>query len=227
MLSRAEAIALYPPAGFIQGNAFVPAGKRDTFRVLDPATGHTLGHFPVVTADDVVATTAAAQRGFDAWRTMAPPERAAILLRAATNIESRREQLAALVTLELGKPQRESLVEAQTAADIFRWAAGEAQRIYGLQIPARELSSWQLTFLEPVGPVAAFASWNAPLITPARKLSTALAAGCSIILKAAEETPASALALAQCAVDAGLPDGVVSVVFGNPPTLSEQLISSP
>lgn len=227
MITRNEAEKLYPRPALLLGGEAVGTGDRRPFTVSNPATGEALAEFPGASEADVEECLRRAQRGFSIWSGWPVTERSAVLIRAADLIQANRQRLAALVTLELGKPYGEALVEADTAAGMFRWAAEEARRLYGRQIPGRELHCWQINFLDPVGPVAAFAAWNAPLITPSRKLSGVLAAGCSVILKAAEETPGCAIELARLVFDAGAPEGAVSVLFGDPAMISERLIASP
>lgn len=194
--------------------------------VLNPSTGAVLGELPHANAADLDEALASSARGFELWRKMSAIDRGAILQRAAALILERREVIASLITLELGKPIAESRVEVDTAASIFVWNAEEGRRAYGRVIPSRSSKIQQIAVREPLGPIAAFAPWNAPAITPARKISSALAAGCSVIIKPAEETPATALAIAAALVDAGLPAGVLSVVFGNPGLVSQKLLGS-
>lgn len=200
---------------------------RDSIDVIDPATQSTLGRLPVATREDIDSALDAAHRSFPLWRRTAPIERAAILRRAATLMRERTSLLAWLITRELGKPLAESEKEVATAAEMFEWAAEEARRAYGRIIPGRTPGIRQMAIPEPVGPVAAFSGWNAPAITPSRKIAGALAAGCSVVIKPSEETPAIALEIARALTDAGLPPGVLNMVFGNPGAISQQLIESP
>lgn len=195
--------------------------------VLNPSTGGVLGELPHASAADLDEALAASARGFETWRKMSAVDRGAILQRAAALIVERKEVIASLITLELGKPIAESRVEVDTAAGIFAWNAEEGRRAYGRVIPSRSRTIQQMAVREPLGPIAAFAPWNAPAITPARKISSALAAGCAVIIKPAEETPATALAIAAALVDAGLPAGVLNVVFGDPALISQKLLGSP
>jgi succinate-semialdehyde dehydrogenase/glutarate-semialdehyde dehydrogenase len=195
--------------------------------VENPATGKTLFQLPVATAADVEEALTAAQDGFAVWRQTSPVERGRVLRDAAGLLRTRVEDVARVITLELGKPLAESRAEVALAAEHLEWAAEEARRTYGQVIPAREPLTEQHTVLEPIGPVAAFAPWNAPAITPARKIGGALAAGCSMILKPAEETPTAALMLAAMLREAGLPDGVLNVVFGDPAMIGRMLVGSP
>lgn len=210
---------------FINGTWF-DAGARDTAAVINPATGAALGRLPLATAADVAAALEAAQAGFEVWRRTVPAERSRILRAGAALMRERAEHIATMLTLEEGKPLAESRDEVLRAAEYFEWFAEEARRIDGRVVPANRPGVQQLVKRQAIGPVAAFTPWNFPAITPARKLSAALAAGCSVILKPGEESPATALALARCLDDAGLPRGVLQVVFGVPDMVSQQLIAS-
>ncbi|MGP4689236.1 NAD-dependent succinate-semialdehyde dehydrogenase [Agrobacterium pusense] len=195
--------------------------------VLDPATGEVLGQMPHATPTQVEEAIEAAGRAFPSWRATSPHDRAAILLQAASLLRERADAMAWLVSTELGKPLAEAKAEVETAAGIFTWDAEEARRAYGRVIPSRQAGIRQIVLKEPLGPIAAFAPWNAPLITPSRKISGALAAGCTVVIKPAEETPACTFALAAILEEAGLPAGALSVVTGNPAEISRQLIASP
>ena len=194
--------------------------------VVNPATGEVLGQVPHATEADIDDALAASEAGFERWRRMAPADRGAVLHTAARLLRDRRDELASVICREMGKPLREAQVEIDTATGILDWNAEEGRRTYGRLIPGPGQRQ-QLVIQEPVGPVAAFAPWNAPLITPSRKISSALAAGCSVVIKPAEETPATALYLARALVDAGLPAGVLNVLFGDPAQISARLLTSP
>ena len=211
---------------FIDGD-WIEAGNRDTVAVINPATEATIGRLPLATAADLERALSATRSGFDIWRRTVPAERARIMKNAAALMRERAEHIASLMTLEEGKPLAESRDEVLRAADYFEWFAEEARRIDGRVVPSNRPGVLQLVKKEPIGPVAAFTPWNFPAITPARKLSAALAAGCSVILKPGEESPATALALARCLDDAGLPKGVLQIVFGVPDQVSATLIASP
>jgi len=211
---------------FIDG-VWLEAGNRDTSAVINPATGAPLGRLPLATAADLDQALNAAKRAFAVWRRTVPADRARILRNAAGLMRERAEHIATLMTLEEGKPLGESRDEVLRAAEYFEWFSEEARRIDGRVVPANRPGVQQLVKRQAIGPVAAFTPWNFPAITPARKLSAALAAGCSVILKPGEESPATALALARCLDDAGLPKGVLQIVFGVPDMVSSQLIASP
>lgn len=195
--------------------------------VVNPATGATLGELPLATTADLDRALEAARRAWPLWRALGPRERGRILQKAAQLLRERADAIARLATIEEGKTLAESRVELVVAAEIFDWYAEEGRRAYGRVLPQRTPGMRMTVVKEPVGPVAAFAPWNFPLGNPARKLGSALAAGCSVILKPAEETPASALAVAQALVDAGAPAGVLQIVFGVPAEVSQHLIASP
>lgn len=199
---------------------------RRTFPVLNPATGETLGELPLADATDLDRALDAAARGFRVWRDSTPQQRAAVLNGAARLLHERADALARLMTLEQGKTLGEARIEVMMVAGLFAFYAGECQRIYGRTL-VRPTGQRSTVTHEPVGPVAAFAPWNFPAGNPGRKLGAPIAAGCSVILKAAEETPASALAVLQCLLDAGLPQGVAQAVFGVPDEVSRHLLGSP
>jgi len=202
-------------------------GGRRSGKVYNPATGVELARLPHATHDDLDDSLAAAAASFESWKRVPPVERARILERAADLIRERAQEIATILTLEEGKVLAEALTEVNFAADTFQWFAEEGKRAYGRIVPARAPGQRQFVLKEPVGPVAAFSPWNFPALTPARKIAAALAAGCTCIAKPAEETPGTALAIARALDEAGLPKGVLSVVFGVPSEISTHLIASP
>jgi len=211
---------------FIDGH-WIDAGSRHLDDVLNPATGEVLSQVPHATDDDINAAAEAAGRTFKSWKALPAYERAKILRKAADLMRERCEQIAVAMVLEQGKPLAEARMEVMAAADIFDWTAEEGRRIYGRVVPSRFPGvQWTVT-REAVGPVAAFTPWNVPVVIPARKISAALAVGCTMVIKPSEETPASVLAIARALDDAGLPKGVLNVVYGVPAQVSEQLIFHP
>lgn len=211
---------------FIDGH-WIYAGSRHLDDVLNPATGEVLSQVPHATDDDINAAAEAAGRTFKSWKALPAYERAKILRKAADLMRERCEQIAVAMVLEQGKPLAEARMEVMAAADIFDWTAEEGRRIYGRVVPSRFPGvQWTVT-REAVGPVAAFTPWNVPVVIPARKISAALAVGCTMVIKPSEETPASVLAIARALDDAGLPKGVLNVVYGVPAQVSEQLIFHP
>lgn len=211
---------------FIDGE-WIDGEGRDKSAVLNPATGEVMGQVPHVRRSDLDRALQAASRGFETWRRVPAYDRAKILRRTATLLRERAEAMATQLTLEQGKALYEAKYELASAADYFDWFAEEGRRVYGRTIPSRRPEVHQRVHKEPIGPVAAFAPWNFPAITPSRKIAAALAAGCSVVMKPGEECPATALAIARALDDAGLPKGVLNVVFGEPDMISRHLIESP
>ena len=195
--------------------------------IINPATGKVLARLAHAGKDDLDRALAAADKGFKQWKAVSPYDRYKVLRKAAELMRARVDEIAELMTLEQGKPLAESKMEATAAGDIIDWFAEEARRTYGQIIPARADGVSQLVTREPVGPVAAFTPWNFPINQAVRKVSAALAAGCSVILKGPEETPASCAALVRAYADAGVPAGVLNLVFGVPSEISEYLIPHP
>lgn len=210
----------------IDGNWCDPDDGR-TLAVLNPSTGKEIGRVAHAAKADLDRALAAAQRGFEVWRQTPAIERSKVLRHAAVLLRERASAIALLMTLEQGKPLAEAKGEIGMASDIIEWFAEEARRTYGRVVPSRNLASQQTVLKEPVGPVAAFTPWNFPINQVVRKLSAALAAGCSIIVKAPEETPASPAALLRVFMDAGVPKGVIGLVYGNPAEISSYLIPHP
>ncbi|KHL13431.1 UNVERIFIED_CONTAM: aldehyde dehydrogenase [Mumia flava] len=197
-----------------------------TVPVVNPATGETLGDVPLATTDDLDVALAAADEGFRVWRDTPIAQRTAILHRAADLLVERSAEVGRIMTLEQGKPLPEARGEASRVAGGLRWHADDARRAYGRIIPSADDTVLSVRTV-PVGPVAAFTPWNFPAGSPMRKIAAALSAGCSIVIKASEETPGTACALVQCFVDAGVPAGVLNLVFGEPAEVSAHLIDSP
>lgn len=191
--------------------------------IINPADESVLGTVPTATKSDLDDALAAAEKGFKIWRNTAPAKRAQIILKAAAIIRERVDVMASAMTLEQGKPIEQAKLEILRGCDIIEWDATEGLRLYGRVIPS-EPGMRHTVLRQPIGPVAAFSPWNFPMSSPARKVAGALSAGCSIILKASEETPAGAFQLVRAFHDAGLPAGVLNLVFGNPAEISEYLI---
>ncbi|ODM44816.1 NAD-dependent succinate-semialdehyde dehydrogenase [Cereibacter johrii] len=217
----------YPDTRLFIDGAWRPAEAGRTIPVLNPATGQQIGTVAHASTEDLDAALAAAERGFAAWRATSAHDRARHMRKAAELLRSRADEIARLMTLENGKPLAQSKMEIMGAADVIDWFAGEGQRAYGQTIPSRDPKVMQITLKVPVGPVAAFTPWNFPINQIVRKLSAALAAGCSIIVKAPEETPASPAELLRAFADAGVPAGVIGLVYGVPAEISEYLIPHP
>ena len=211
---------------FIDGR-FLSGEGRTTEPVFDPATARPIADLPHASAADLDAALDAAARAFPAWSATTASERAKVLRRAADLIRARIEAIATVMTLEQGKPVAESRGEIAYAADVIEWYAEEGRRTYGRVVPSRVPGVVMTVTQEPVGPVAAFTPWNFPALTPCRKIGGALAAGCTLVLKAAEEVPGTAVEIARAFADAGLPAGVLNLVFGKPSEVSAHLIASP
>jgi succinate-semialdehyde dehydrogenase/glutarate-semialdehyde dehydrogenase len=199
-----------------------------TMPVVNPATGKEIGRVAHAGRPDLDRALEAAQKGFEVWRDMVPAERSKIMRKAAAFMRERAAEIALLLTQEQGKPLVEAKGEAMAAADIIEWFAEEGFRVYGRVVPSRaSLAIRQMVLKDPVGPVAAFTPWNFPINQVVRKVGAALAAGCSILVKAPEETPAAPAALVKAFADAGLPPGVLGLVYGNPAEISSYLIPHP
>ncbi len=217
----------YPHTQLFIDGQWCDAASGQTLAVLNPATGKEIGRVAHAGIADLDRALAAAQRGFELWRDTPALERSAVMRRAAALMRERAADIGALMTMEQGKPLAESKAEATMSAEIIEWFAEEGRRVYGRVVPSRSLAVQQTVLRSPVGPVAAFTPWNFPINQVVRKLSAALATGCSMIVKAPEETPASPAALIQAFVDAGVPAGVVGLVYGNPAEISAYLIPHP
>ena len=216
----------YPALHMIIGGERVSGGGRRTHRVINPATEEALGELPLADAADLDRALDIAAEGFRIWRDAPAQQRAAVLQGAARLMLERQEDLARIATLEQGKPLVETRGEVMMNVNLFNFYAGECQRLYGRTL-VRPAGMRSTVTHEPVGVVAAFSPWNFPLGNVGRKLGAPIAAGCSVILKSAEETPASALGVLQCLFDAGLPREVASAVFGVPDEVSRHLLASP
>ena len=211
---------------FIDGT-WTKAASGRTIDVVNPATNEKIGTVAHAERTDLDRALEAAEKGFRTWRKVSAFDRSKLMRKAADILRDRADAIAPLMTQEQGKPLPEAKMEVMAAADVIDWFAEEARRAYGRVIPARAEGVYQLVIKEPVGPVAAFTPWNFPINQVVRKLSAALAAGCSIIVKAPEETPASPAELIRVFADAGVPAGVVNLVYGVPAEISEYLIPHP
>src|SRR5690606_6177851 len=216
-----ENLSLYIDGKFTAGDSGV------TSDVINPANDSVLAKLPHAKKAELDAALAAADKGFKEWKRVSAYERAKILRKAADLVRERTDDIAKVLTQEQGKILIEARLEVQGAADIIDWFAEEGRRAYGRIIPARADGVRNMVIMEPIGPVAGFAPWNFPVSQAVRKISAALAAGCSIIIKCPEETPGSPLAIVRCFDDAGVPAGVINLVYGTPAEISEYLLPSP
>ena len=199
----------------------------ETLDVINPATEDIIGNVAHARSSDLDEALEAADRAFKSWKSVSAFDRYNLMRKAGTLLRERAEDIAGVMTLEQGKPLAESKIEVAVGADRIDWMAEEARRAYGRIIPPRVDGVYQLVVKEPVGPVAAFTPWNFPINQAVQKISAAVAAGCSVILKGPEEAPASTAALIKAFVDAGIPDGVLNLVFGVPAEISDYLIPHP
>ncbi len=218
---------MYPNVQLFINGEWRAAGNAHTIEVFNPATEQRIGVVAHATESDLDAALAAVDQGFKVWRQISAYDRSKIMRRAAALLRERSDSIAPLLTMEQGKPLAESHIEVQSAADIIEWFAEESRRTYGRTIPARSGNVRQVVEKEPIGPVAAFTPWNYPIGQAVRKVSAALAAGCSIVLKGPEETPAACAELFRAYHDAGVPAGVINLVFGSPAQISAYLIPHP
>jgi succinate-semialdehyde dehydrogenase/glutarate-semialdehyde dehydrogenase len=216
----------YPALMMHIDGEWVGRGNRRSQPVVNPASGVPLGEVPLAEAADLQRALHATDLAWRTWRRSGAQERGAILGRAAQLLRERADAIARNATLEEGKTLAEARMETLVTARLFEFYAGEATRLYG-RVLVRPAGSRSLVVQEPVGPVAAFAPWNFPIGNPGRKLGAPIAAGCTVIVKPAEEAPASAMAVVQALLDAGLPPGVVQLVYGVPDEVSRELLASP
>ena len=218
---------MYPDTSLFIDGGWHPSAAGKTLPVLNPATGEPVGKVAHAEKGDLDRALEAAEKGFHVWRKMSAYDRYKIMRKAADNMRARAPDIAKIMTMEQGKPIAEATMETMLAGDIIDWFAEEARRAYGRIIPARADGVVQFVFKEPVGPAAAFTPWNFPINQAVRKMSAALSAGCSVILKGPEETPASCAELVRAFADAGVPQGVIGLVYGVPADISEYLIPHP
>lgn len=216
----------YPPLRLHIGGQWLSDCSGGTRAVLNPFDASLLGMLPLAGLADLQAAAVSAERGFQQWRRTLAQERYVILRRAADLMRQRAPEMALALTLEQGKPKSEAVREVLLSADIIDFQAEEAKRLYGRTVPPRVPGILSQTVVrQPVGPVAAFTAWNFPANLPARKIASALAAGCSVVIKPAEETPATCMLMVQAFLDAGLPPEVLNMVCGDPAQVSSILIA--
>ena len=224
----ATATHSYPDSRLLIAGRWRDATGGRSLPVLNPATGQPIGRVAHASLSDVDEAVAAAVEGFEVWRALSAIARAGVMRRAAALLRERADAIAQVLTQEQGKPFAEARVETLAGADMIEWFADEGLRVYGRIVPSRSSAAVrQMVLKEPVGPVAAFTPWNFPINQIVRKVGAALATGCSMLIKGPEETPAAPAALVQAFVDAGLPPGVLGLVFGDPQEISSHLIAHP
>ncbi|RZT94094.1 succinate semialdehyde dehydrogenase [Advenella incenata] len=220
-MSQYEALSLYIDGEFLSGDG------RTTQDVVNPATGEVLAQLPHASEADLDRALKAADRAFQTWRHSSPMDRSAILRKAAELARERAQDIGLNLTRDQGKPLAEAVGEIVSCADHCDWHAEECRRIYGRIVPPRNPAVRQLVVREPIGVCAAFTPWNFPFNQAIRKISAAIGAGCTIILKGPEDAPSAVMAIARIFHDAGLPKGILNIVWGDPPKVSDYLIRSP
>ena len=210
---------------FIDGK-WQPSKKNETYEVINPATEEVLGHASKADPSDVDKALQSAKKGLEVWKQTPPWQRSYIIRRIADKMREKQDVLAKWMTLEVGKPFVEAKGEVVGAADIFEWNAEETKRIYGQTVESRFVDTRVHVYYQPIGVVAAMTPWNFPLVLSSRKISTALAAGCSVIVKPDVITPGTVMELVDICRECGVPNGVVNLLSGDPPSIAQQLISS-
>lgn len=216
-----ENLALYINGEFLSGDG------RNSQDIINPSTLEVIGKLPHATEQDLDNALQAAQKAFESWRHSSPMERSEILRKVAQMSRDRAEEIGRNITLDQGKPLHEAIGEVKSCADHADWHAEECRRIYGRIIPPRQPSVRQMVIREPIGVCAAFTPWNFPYNQAIRKICAAIGAGCTIIIKGPEDAPSAVMAIARMFHEAGLPKGVLNVVWGVPAEISDKLIRSP
>jgi succinate-semialdehyde dehydrogenase/glutarate-semialdehyde dehydrogenase len=211
---------------YINGE-WVSSISGNSYDVINPATGEAAGKAAFGDERDAALAIEAADQAFSVWSQTPAKDRSQILMRIYQLMLERKEELAQTITIEMGKPIREARNEVQSAAEYIQWNAEEAKRVYGETIPSSFQNKRLLTIRQPVGPVGAITPWNFPLAMVTRKLSPALAAGCTVVLKPASQTPGCAVRLFELAEEAGLPKGVANLVMGSSSRIGKELLTSP
>ena len=218
---------MYPDLSLYINGQFIGAGERANQPVRNPATLELLGLLPHATVKDLDYALSSAQAAFERWRSSSPMERAEVLQRVASLARARAAEIGRAITLDNGKPLAEAIAEVVNGAEHAQWSAEECRRIYGRVVPARNPLVRQIVVRAAVGICAAFSPWNFPFGQAIKKLGAAIGAGCTVILKGPEESPSAIVALARLFHDAGLPPGVLNIVWGIPDDISHYLIASP
>ena len=218
---------MYTDTQLYVNGAWTKGAAQRSLPVMNPATGEEIARVARAETADLDRALEAVERGFQVWRKTPAYDRYRVMRKAADLLRTRADDIARTMTVEQGKPVAQAKLEALVGADVIDWCAEEGRRTYGRVIPARAGGIDQIAVKEPVGPVAAFAPWNFPINQAVRKISAALATGCSIVIKGPEETPASCAALVQVFHDAGVPAGVLNLVYGVPSEISQYLIPHP
>ena len=217
---------MYEKYGQFTDGKWHQSSNGETYEVLNPANEEIIGHASKASSQDVEKALKSAEKGLEVWRKTPPWQRAYILRRIADKMREKQDILAKWMTLEVGKPLAEAKGEVNGAADIYEWNAEETKRIYGQTVESRFEDTRVHVYYQPVGVVAALVPWNFPLVLSARKISTALAAGCSVIVKPDVITPGVVMEQVEICRECGVPPGVVNLLSGDPPSIAQQLIAS-
>lgn len=223
--STAKIVRDYPKIGLFLNGEWVYDRDPYTY-VINPSNESKLAPVPKATDADLQRALSAAERGFRVWRDTPPQQRVAIIQKAVKLARERIDAIATVLSLENGKPFEHARAEIDRSMNFYEWEMGQALRAYGTIVPGASQMQ-KFVIKQPIGPVFAVTPWNVPMSSAARKTSAALAAGCSVILKPAEETPGTACELVRCFEEAGLPPGVLNLVLGDPAHISSTLIASP
>jgi len=218
---------MYPKLSLYIDGKFIDGEGRKSQEVTNPSNREVLGQLPHASEADLEAALQSADKAFASWRRSSPTDRSAILRKVAQLTRDRAADIARNMTLDQGKPLAEAMGEIVSCADHADWHAEECRRIYGRVIPSRNPDVRQMVLREPIGVCVAFTPWNFPYNQAIRKVAAAIGAGCTIVLKGPEDAPSAVMAIAQMFHDAGLPPGVLNLVWGDPPKVSDYLIRSP
>tara|TARA_Y100000996_G_C22540583_1_gene649896 strand:+ start:86 stop:1525 length:1440 start_codon:yes stop_codon:yes gene_type:complete len=217
---------MYEKFGQFLNGKWQKSSGGETYEVVNPSSEELIGKASKANDQDIEQVLNSAEKGFETWKNISPWERSKIIRRISELIRDRKNTLAKWLTLEVGKPIKESEAEVNGAADIFEWSAEEAKRIYGETLQGRSSNTRIHVYYQPVGVVAALVPWNFPVTLASRKISTALSAGCSVIVKPDVITPGSVMELVDICNQAGLPSGVINLLSGDPAYISDKLLSS-
>jgi succinate-semialdehyde dehydrogenase/glutarate-semialdehyde dehydrogenase len=217
---------MYEKFGQFIAGKWIKSSNGETYEVINPSNEEILGRASKASPEDVEKALKSAEQGLEVWKKTTPWQRSYILRRIADKMREKQDVLAKWMTLEMGKPLNEAKGEVNGAADIFEWNAEETKRIYGQTVESRFEDTRVHVYYQPVGVVAALVPWNFPLVLSSRKISTGLAAGCSVIVKPDVITPGVVMELVEICRECGVPPGVINLLSGDPPSIAQQLIAS-
>ncbi len=217
---------MYDKFGQYINGKWIKSSSGETYEVINPANEEIIGNASKANKKDIELALESSQKGFEIWKNTSPWDRSKIIRNISDLIRKKKDTLAKWLTLEVGKPLSESVGEVLGSADIFEWSSEESKRIYGETLQGRLPNTRIHVYYQPVGVVAALVPWNFPITLASRKISTALSAGCSVIVKPDVITPGAVMELVNICHEAGVPPGVVNLLSGDPPFISDQLLSS-